>query len=308
MAAASMDITNLLNSIKSKITNPSQLYSGPDCSIFKIPDSFIAVNGENLYHPDIVSIGPIHHGSPHLAKMQEHKYLYLSQLLWRLGHLEPQIIVQSVLGLEVRARECYSVRFEDIGRDEFVEMMVVDGCFVIELFRKTTQMVRWEADDPIVSQRWIFWSLLRDLLRLENQLPFFVLEELFSATASDEEKQDGVTLTALCLDFFANAFKGLVGVGVTDLKLVCSLIWPLLKLQSPVRYSWEMWLRWFRKISAGKTELSKRRRKILHGALVYEICSERNRRIFRSEAHPAQDIAKRISEELISSCWCCVLQ
>ncbi|KAL9262934.1 UPF0481 protein-like protein [Drosera capensis] len=208
---------SLLSSLHTKLTTPPRLLSTsagrPSCSIFKIPDSFIAVNGPNLYNPSIVSIGPIHHGRPHLAMIQEHKYLYLSQLLRRLDHLEPLIILRSILDLESTARECYSVRFDEIRRDEFVEMMVVDGCFVIELFRKTVKMAGWEPDDPIVSMRWIFWFLLRDFLRLENQVPFFVLERLFSVTSSDEEKRSGVRLTRLCLDFFANAFEGLEGVG-----------------------------------------------------------------------------------------------
>ncbi|GAB2229590.1 hypothetical protein Droror1_Dr00013837 [Drosera rotundifolia] len=208
---------SLLSSLHTKLTTPPRLLSTsagrPSCSIFKIPDSFIAVNGPKLYYPHIVSIGPVHHGRPHLAMIQEHKYLYLSQLLRRLGHLEPLIILRSILDLESRARESYSVWFDHIGRDEFVEMMVVDGCFVIELFRKATRMVRCEPDDPIVSMQWIFWFLLRDFLRLENQVPFFVLERLFSVTSSDGEKESGVRLTRLCLDFFANAFDGLEGVG-----------------------------------------------------------------------------------------------
>ncbi|GAB2229593.1 hypothetical protein Droror1_Dr00013840 [Drosera rotundifolia] len=186
---------SLLASLHTKLTTPPRLLSTfagrPSCSIFKIPDSFIAVNGPNLYHPHIGSIGPIYHGLPLLAMIQEHKYLYLSQLLRRLGHLEPLIILRSILDLESRARECYSVRFDHIGRDEFVEMMVVDGCFVIELFKKTMRMVSWEPDDPIVSMQWIFWFLLRDFLRLENQVPFFVLERLFRVTASDGESRAG---------------------------------------------------------------------------------------------------------------------
>ncbi|GMH26327.1 hypothetical protein Nepgr_028170 [Nepenthes gracilis] len=178
-----------LDSLQQKLSTPPSLLSQSagrvTCSIFRVlglvtplvPQTFVDLNGQALYHPHIVSIGPFHQGKPHLQIIQERKYQYLAQLLSRTN-LTLEYLFNSIQHLQMKARESYS---ETILLDahEFVELMVVDGCFVLELFRKVAKLVRFANDDPIASMSWIFSFLLRDLLRLENQLPFFVLQRLF---------------------------------------------------------------------------------------------------------------------------------
>lgn len=176
------------------------------CSIFKVPKSFKEVNPK-LYHPQIISIGPFHHGAAHLQMMEEHKYQYLGQLLARTG-LDLSALFKALAPLEGPARECYSEAI-GLGPHDHLEMLVVDGCFVIELFRKVAKRVEFEPDDPIAAMSWVFPSLLRDLHRLENQIPFFVLQRLFDATYMEEfdgkngdDQEEKPTLAMLCLDFF----------------------------------------------------------------------------------------------------------
>lgn len=54
-------------------------------------------------------------------------------------------------------------------------------------------------DDPIFITRWMLRTLQRDLLMLENQLPFVVLRELFKLTSTSSEEPP---LTKLVLFFF----------------------------------------------------------------------------------------------------------
>ncbi|MQM00002.1 hypothetical protein Taro_032733 [Colocasia esculenta] len=66
-----------------------------------------------------------------------------------------------------------------LSEDGLVEMLVLDGCFIIEyfvkrVFRQTAEMT------PLSGVRWGFSHLRRDLMLLENQIPFFVLVKLFS--------------------------------------------------------------------------------------------------------------------------------
>ncbi|MQL92140.1 hypothetical protein Taro_024749, partial [Colocasia esculenta] len=66
-----------------------------------------------------------------------------------------------------------------LSEDVLVEMLVLDGCFIIEyfvkrVFRKTTETA------PLSGVRWGFSHLRRDLMLLENQIPFLVLVKLFS--------------------------------------------------------------------------------------------------------------------------------
>jgi hypothetical protein len=50
-------------------------------------------------------------------------------------------------------------------------MIVVDGCFIIEVFRKATNEMQRDEEDPMFDRAWMLWRLLNDLRLLENQLP-----------------------------------------------------------------------------------------------------------------------------------------
>ncbi|KAL3839778.1 hypothetical protein ACJIZ3_024369 [Penstemon smallii] len=177
------------------------------CCIFKVPQSFIDINGRH-YHPHIVSIGPYHHGDPSLKMIEEHKWRFLGTLLKRTQSkgLSLEDYLKVVHPLEVKARECYSSVLH-FSTDEFIEMLVIDGCFILELFRKFGGVVPFEADDPLLSLSWVYSFFLRDLIRLENQIPFFVLQCLFDLTRMPDEEELGPSLSTLTLRFFNNAIQ-----------------------------------------------------------------------------------------------------
>ncbi|XP_012066444.1 UPF0481 protein At3g47200 [Jatropha curcas] len=189
-----------------KLSNPPKLLAKSaaksSCCIFKVPQSFVDINGKS-YQPHIVSIGPYHHGEPHLRMIEEHKWRYLGCLLSRiqLKGLYLEDLLKAVEPLEIAARECYSETIQ-IEKDEFLEMMVLDGCFIIELFRKVGDVIEVDDDDPIFTMQWIIAFFYRDLLRLENQMPFFILEKLFELSRMPEEEQSCVSLSTLALNFF----------------------------------------------------------------------------------------------------------
>ncbi|GLT98835.1 hypothetical protein SLE2022_163140 [Rubroshorea leprosula] len=82
-------------------------------------------------------------------------------------------------------------------------MMLVDGCFVIELFRELKQHNFRYA--PSI-QRWMLPILRRDMIMLENQLPFCVLQKLFELTSNSAESN--TSLTDQALRFFAPLLRG----------------------------------------------------------------------------------------------------
>lgn len=176
------------------------------CCIFKVPQSLIDINGRS-YQPHVVSIGPYHHADPRLKMIEEHKWRFLGTLLNRTRSkgLALEDYLKAVYPLEIRTRECYSTEIH-FSSDEFVEMLVLDGCFVIELFRKFGGITAFESDDPLLSLSWVYAFFLRDLIRLENQIPFFVLECLFDLTRLPTE-ESGPSLRNLTLRFFDNAFQ-----------------------------------------------------------------------------------------------------
>ncbi|EXB37757.1 hypothetical protein L484_013795 [Morus notabilis] len=197
-----------------KMSEPPRLLSPAagkhSCCIFRVPQSLVDVNGK-VYSPHIVSVGPYRRGEPQLKMIEEHKWRYLGNLLSRtqqFNGLKLEDLMKSMAEIEDRARESYS-EVICLTSDEFVEMMVLDGCFVIELFRKAANLVRFESDDPILTMAWIIPFFYRDFLRLENQIPFFVLEKLFSLTKSpaEEKSPNPPTLSILALQFFNNAMQ-----------------------------------------------------------------------------------------------------
>lgn len=197
-----------LNLMHQKISDPPKLLTKAaaktSCCIVRVPQRFIDINGKS-YQPHIVSIGPYHRGEAHLRMIEEHKWRYLGYMLCRTQnkglHLED--LLKAIQPLEMTARESYSESIR-LDTDDFVEMMVLDGCFIIELFRKVGNVVEFETNDPIVTMAWIIPFFYRDLLRLENQIPFFILECLFDLSRMPGE-ESGPSLSKLALDFFNNA-------------------------------------------------------------------------------------------------------
>ncbi|GLT28655.1 hypothetical protein SLA2020_035700 [Shorea laevis] len=202
--------TDHLAYMHKKILEPPRLLSNAagrsSCCIFRVPGRMVEINGKS-YQPHVVSIGPYHRGKPHLQMIEEHKWRYLGSLLKRIEKKEVLLedLMRAVQQLENKARECFSETIQ-MSTDEFVEMMVLDGCFVVELFRKVGRLVPFEANDPIISMVWILSFFYRDLLRLENQIPFFVLECIFDLSRMPGE-ESGPSLSRLALEFFNNAMQ-----------------------------------------------------------------------------------------------------
>ncbi|KAL3736102.1 hypothetical protein ACJRO7_025106 [Eucalyptus globulus] len=195
----------------------------------RVPRNLCRVR-ESAFLPKITSIGPYHYGGKGLELMEEHKERFLMRLLGgkfnesedddqsssplsmgddekrKAPHLRD--LVDAMRKLEQRTRECYSEDFDaSISSDKFVCMMVRDGCFVFELLRlyykydngkgKSNEHL---ASDPIFNARWMLRTLQRDLPKLENQLPYFVLKMLLKLTSWGQEKMKLEELTVTFFD------------------------------------------------------------------------------------------------------------
>lgn len=162
---------------------------------------FIGNLGGDYQHPRVVSIGPYHRGNDSLINFDDNKWYFLRKLVLRVSAKSSKdlaFLMKEMRGLEARARGCY-VSYGDVGTIcsyDFVEMMLLDGCFIIELFRflgKSKDGVN-KDDDPIFMRPSMVPLMVADLLNLENQLPFFVLESLFEVTRTPEQMEDIVPL------------------------------------------------------------------------------------------------------------------
>ncbi|XP_056171731.1 UPF0481 protein At3g47200-like [Syzygium oleosum] len=172
------------------------------CCIFSVPHPLAGGNTEPC-QPRVISIGPYHHGNPQLQMLEEHKWRYLRATLHQIHPhgIGLEDLIDVVAPKEEMIRQCYSKSTDSFSGPDLVKMMVLDGCFIIELLLRRERSAS-DPDDPLLRNSYVFASLVRDLLRLENQVPYFVLEDLMEITSVPKE-----VLADLALNFFKDVLK-----------------------------------------------------------------------------------------------------
>ncbi|XP_030532064.1 UPF0481 protein At3g47200-like [Rhodamnia argentea] len=195
-------------------------------SIYRI-SNYLKDGDKKAYVPQVVSLGPYHHGDERLRPMEQHKLRCLHQILAR-SHQEIGLYLDSVKEVEQRARACYEGTIS-ISSDEFVQMMLLDGCFVIELLRGYDRgfgKLGYPRNDPIFS-RWgsmLKTRIMRDMILLENQIPVFILNLLLGLQLglADLELHAG----RLVLNFFQSEIGGWLELDPSPNQLHClKVLW-----------------------------------------------------------------------------------
>ncbi|WOG95988.1 hypothetical protein DCAR_0415318 [Daucus carota subsp. sativus] len=191
-----------------------------DSSTYRVPTKLRATQ-PGVYTPQVVCIGPFHLTTPALRATEELKWRYMLAYIDRVVETDTKNIrnnelggvhdeksaqisalnkcCEVVSGLEQDARAWYA---EDINLDkhQFVEMLLVDACFILELFYRCNVMtikkfkehhipsthedqVQFES---LAGNYTMVTSLTFDLMRLENQIPYFILQKLFDIMPSSK--------------------------------------------------------------------------------------------------------------------------
>ncbi|KAK9934210.1 hypothetical protein M0R45_021362 [Rubus argutus] len=95
---------------------------------------------------------------------------------------------------------------EETVTDIFLQMMILDGCFMLEILRSASHVLDdYAPNDPIFSNHGrlhVVPYIKRDMLMLENQLPMLVLETLV-AVEHDKAKDEGF-VTKLIVKFLCS--------------------------------------------------------------------------------------------------------
>ncbi|KAL5700545.1 hypothetical protein ACHQM5_025972 [Ranunculus cassubicifolius] len=160
-------------------------------SIYRVPASTKKLHKE-AYIPLEVSFGPYHCEEQELKKkMDEHKRRALHHFLDNskkslktyVNELQKDVnsLMESYDSLDVKYWK------EDI----FLQMMLLDGCFMLEILRANEEITKPgntygmydNAKDPIFSYHgkvYMMPHFRRDMLMLENQLPMLLLHKLLS--------------------------------------------------------------------------------------------------------------------------------
>ncbi|KAK9997272.1 hypothetical protein SO802_021958 [Lithocarpus litseifolius] len=87
--------------------------------------------------------------------------------------------------MEESIRGCYAESV-DLTSDRFVKMILVDASFVLEFFFRNSRQ-----KNPLVGEPWAA-AVMLDLVLLENQLPFFVIQKLYKLAFPSLSDYDGL--------------------------------------------------------------------------------------------------------------------
>ncbi|KAK4740748.1 hypothetical protein SAY87_024336 [Trapa incisa] len=174
-------------------------------SIYKVPSCVTDIN-RKAYLPQAVSFGPYHHDKEHLKPMDEHKDRALLHFLKR-SKKPLEKFVEAISGVLDDLMACYDPLDQKwhADREAFLHLMILDGCFMLEVLRTTSQTTSdYASNDPVFSNHgtlYIMPYVQRDMLMLENQLPMLVLEKLVAV--ENDGLKDKELVNKLILKFFA---------------------------------------------------------------------------------------------------------
>lgn len=172
----------------------------PKCCIYRVPQRLRNVNNK-AYTPKLISIGPVHRNNCELEDMQKQKENYLKVFFLRIGKSQEEfeyIIKKN----EDEIRRCYAVEISLPEKKDFVRMILLDSIFIIELFLRNDEQAELKSPplDYILNIPCRSSCISQDLILLENQLPFFILNHLYNQSRSPGNHKPFLTLA--CNYFF----------------------------------------------------------------------------------------------------------
>ncbi|XP_062182122.1 UPF0481 protein At3g47200-like [Phragmites australis] len=183
-------------------------------SIYRVPEWVKRITNVEAYRPWAVSLGPFHHDDPDLLPMEEHKLRAVHHMVKRSGKQLREFVaaIEAVADELQEAYDNLDYQWRGLNKCRFVEMMVTDGCFLLELKRMAEIRSRGEIDedyavnDPVFSDRSLHYlrsMFQNDIIMMENQLPLLVLQTLLGVQdgASPSQSAEQVNnMVAFLLD------------------------------------------------------------------------------------------------------------
>ncbi|RCV37137.1 hypothetical protein SETIT_8G039200v2 [Setaria italica] len=149
---------------------------------------FIVPGNRSVIGPTAVAIGPYHHGSAQLSGMQEAKSAAVAGFC-RAACQPREAVRGKMLSLVGAARGSYAAdgTLFDMDDGEFADMMLLDGCFLLQFMVSMCgrRPDGDDLDDPLMSRgevRRCVRAIARDVMLLENQIPWLVLDSLMQLT------------------------------------------------------------------------------------------------------------------------------
>ncbi|XP_054816721.1 UPF0481 protein At3g47200-like [Prosopis cineraria] len=149
----------------------------PECCIYKVPRTIRDQHG-SAFTPKFISIGPFHYGDKRLQDMEIHKEIFFTRFSRKSKKSLSDLISYSITSVQ-KVRDSYS-QFINFSDNELVKLILQDAAFIIELFSGFYDRKEMLLYDGKLSQLWLKENIPQDLLLLENQLPFFFINDLYN--------------------------------------------------------------------------------------------------------------------------------
>ncbi|KAG2558061.1 UPF0481 protein At3g47200-like [Panicum virgatum] len=171
-------------------TDPStEMVRWTKASIYRVPERIKNLTNRDAYRPLLVSLGPFHHGDPALLPMEEHKRRALLHLVKRARRPLGEFVaaVEEVVDQLLDTYDNLDERWRGVDRHRFVEVMLTDGCFLLEMMRTREHVLKGEElddyapNDPVFSIHGFYFlrpEIQSDMILMENQLPLLVLQRI----------------------------------------------------------------------------------------------------------------------------------
>jgi len=178
-----------------------------DVCIYRVGGALRKSNGA-MYSPQQISIGPIHYGNRNLHFMERKRYEYYEQF-WK-DRVSKERERKGAEGEfwdaleedENKIRQRYEVRFHrNKSSQRFLDLILYDAVFIFELFLKYREGREKYIKDSILKETWLRFAIRRDLILLENQLPFFILEKLYKLLPENIKGKNTEFITLACSYF-----------------------------------------------------------------------------------------------------------
>lgn len=167
--------TDIWAKLDSEVKRMSFKRNGSECCIYRVPKPLRHVNWK-AYAPLLISIGPLNRQNTKLEAMEKEKLKCFKKLTERDGMDKKKIIdiLISIENQEESLRQCYSEKFKLIESRDFVKMILLDAVFIIQFLSESKDDKGPKNFEPRMTL-----DIREDLMLLENQLPFFIIQEIY---------------------------------------------------------------------------------------------------------------------------------
>ncbi|XVE63302.1 hypothetical protein DITRI_Ditri07aG0009100 [Diplodiscus trichospermus] len=160
----------------------------PDYCIFMLPGELLDENMA-LYVPRFACVGPFYIRDQALWQAEEQKKIYMASFLLRAKHRTVlkdfiTLIKESLANIQGCYMKPYYQFANNFVEKTLIEIVFVDAVFILELFLRT-YFKEWRVEnDVIFAQSWRIQDIKRDMMLPHNQLPFFILRDMYELAFS----------------------------------------------------------------------------------------------------------------------------